>query len=245
MRTFGYLVALVFFVLACGILSYSWKVLTGVWGQGLNETSIIQVVQIAMAFIGAILTAILTATLGRSTEYLKANLSQSTNKIAEQFKADLAVKTGIILEDHRANMTKVTTTATEEFKAGLTKIGDVFRSELSQLAPRRHAAYHSMWAALNQFFRAVQKFEAGVFDTSALDAAEKACNDATGLTLLVEKEDETAFHRFWQELNYVHESGESKKDLPDGLRTIWRNEGRQIGERYEELRTTFGTRLRG
>jgi hypothetical protein len=101
-----------------------------------------------------------------------------------------------------------------------------------------------MWAALVQYFRAIQKFEAGVFDDAKLKAAEKACEDASGQALLVEQADDDAFHNFWQEMNRLHELGDDKRELPDGLRTLWRNDGRALGNLYYEVRQLFADRLR-
>ncbi|TCR65605.1 hypothetical protein [Bosea sp. BK604] len=241
----GYLLSLFFLILGGGLLYLSWDQLVALSGtQGVAPERLAQMVQIAMAFVGAIAAAILTATIGRSNEYLKSKLAQSVNDATETLRQELALRTGKALEDHKGDINRATAEFTERLKSDLAKTGDTFRAELSQLAPRRHAAYHAMWAALAQYFRAVQKFEAGVFDASALEAGEKACSDATGQTLLVDQEDDATFHQFWQELTYVCETGELKKDLPDGLRTLWRNEGRKLGERYDEVRTAFATKLR-
>jgi hypothetical protein len=134
--------------------------------------------------------------------------------------------------------------STEGLKADLTKSGDTFRAELNQLAPRRHAAYHAIWAALSQYFRAVQKFEDGIFDENALKLAEKACVDAGGLTLLVDKADDETFHSLWQELTFLYETGEGKRSLPADLRTLWQDEGRNFGKHYAEVREIFAARLR-
>ena len=46
-----------------------------------------------------------------------------------------------------------------------------------------------------------------------------------------------------QELTRLHEIAEEKRDLPDGLRTLWRNEGRMLGQHYQEVREAFANRL--
>ena len=99
-----------------------------------------------------------------------------------------------------------------------------------------------MWAALSQYFRAVQKFEDGVFDQDALKLAEKACVDASGLTLLVKKADDETFHEFWQQLNFLYETAEQKRS-PDDLRALWQAGGRNLGSSYSGVREIFAARL--
>jgi hypothetical protein len=212
MTYLGYLVAVILVVLGGGLLASGWGTLHQ--ATVLDVKNLLLLIQVAMAFVGAIATAVLTATVGRSNEYLKAELTKSVNA------------------------------STESLKADLTKSGDAFRAELNQLAPRRHAAYHAIWAAVSQYFRAVQKFENGVFDEDALKTAEKACVDASGQALLVDKADDETFHRFWQELTFLYETGEAKRGAPDDLRTLWRDEGRNLGDRYAEVREIFAARLR-
>jgi len=223
----GYLVALILFALGVGILATGWTTIQQ--APLLDHKNLLSLAQIAMAFVGAIATAILTATVGRSNEYLRARLNESVNDATERLKADL---------------TESVNASTELLKADLTKSGDVFRAQLSQLAPRRHAAYHALWAALVQYFRALQKFEAGVFDEAALKAADKACNDASGLSLLVDQADDDLFHTFWQEMTRLCELGEEKRQTTDELRTLWQNEGPNLGIRYHEVRQTYADRLR-
>jgi hypothetical protein len=221
----GYLVAAILFALGVGILVTGW---TTIQAPVLDPKNLLPLVQVAMAFIGAIAAAILTATVGRSNEYLRSELAQSVANTTENLKAAL---------------TESVNASTERLKADLTKSGDVFRAELNQLAPRRHAAYHAMWAALSQYFRAVQKFEGGIFDESALKQADKACVDASGLTLLVDKVDDETFHSFWQQLNFLYETAEQKRS-PDDLRALWQNEARNLGNGYSEVRESFAARLR-
>lgn len=237
----GYLVAVILVALGCGILASAWTTIHQ--APLLDQKNLLLLAQVAMAFVGAIAAAILTATIGRSNEYLRSRLTQSVNASTETLKAELAKQVNASTETLKADLTKSVNASTELLKADLTKSGDAFRAELGQLAPRRHAAYHTMWAALAKYFRVVQKFEAGVFDEEELKAAEKACDEASGQTLLVDQVDNDTFHNFWQELTYLYETAEPKKDLPDGLRTLWRNEGRNLGTHYEEVRQNFAARL--
>jgi hypothetical protein len=220
--------------LGFGILVSEWTTLQRT--PLLDQKNLLSLAQIAMAFVGAIAAAVLSATVGRSNEYLRARLNESVNASTEKLKADLAESVNASTE---SELTTSVNASTELLKADLTKSGDVFRAQLSQLAPRRHAAYHAIWAALVQYFRAVQKYEAGVFDEAALKAAEKACEDASGQALLVDKADDDTFHDFWQEMNRLREQGEERRDLADRLRTLWRNEGRALGNRYHEVRQIF------
>lgn len=243
MRLIGYLVAIILLALGFFVLVEGWNTITS--KQTLDTKDFLLLVQVAMAFIGAIAAAILTATVGRSNEYIRSALNQSVAEATAKLNAQLGEETGKSLAAFTAELTKWNNLAIEEFKAELTHTGDVARSELNQLAPRRHAAYHTMWAALTQYFRALQKFEAGEFDRDALVTAEKACNDANGLTLLVEQADDDLFHDFWQELTFVFETGNKRSDTPDGVRTVWRNEGRELGDHYLQVRKAFAARLRG
>ena len=60
----------------------------------------------------------------------------------------------------------------------------------------------------------------------------------------MDKVDDETFHSFWQELTYLYETGEEKHDVPDELRTLWTNEGPNLGNRYQEVRESFAARLR-
>jgi hypothetical protein len=242
MTFIGYLVAAILVALGLDILASGWTTLHQT--PVLDQKNLLLLIQVAMAFIGAIAAAILTATVGRSNEYLRSTLAQSVNDTTERLRADLTKSVSASTELLKADLTRSVNASTEFLKADLTKSGDTFRAELNQLAPRRHAAYHALWAALAKYFRAVQKFEAGVFDEDALKEAEKACDDASGQSLLVDQADDDAFHNFWQEMTRLYEIGEEKRNLPDGLRTLWRNEGRDLGNHYQEVRQIFATRLR-
>jgi hypothetical protein len=238
----GYLVAAILLALGFGILVSGWTTLQE--APVLDQKNLLSLAQIAMAFVGAIAAAALTATVGRSNEYLRSRLSEAVNTSTERLKAELAGSVSASTEKLKAELATSVNASTEKLKAELTKSGDVFRAELNQLAPRRHAAYHVMWASLVQYFRAVQKFEAGIYEEAKLKEAEKACEDASGQALLAEQADDDTFHDFWQEMNRLHELGEDKRELPDGLRTLWRNEGRELGNRYHEVRQIFANRLR-
>jgi hypothetical protein len=238
----GYLLALILLALGFGILASGWTTIQQ--APLLDHKNLLSLAQIATAFVGAIAAAVLTATVGRSNEFLRARLADSVNASTEKLKADLAESVNASTENLKAELATSVNASTENLKAELTRSGDVFRAELNQLAPRRHAAYHAIWAALVQYFRAVQKFEAGVFDEAALKAAEKACEDAGGQALLVDQADDDTFHDFWQEMNRLRELGEEKRELPDGLRTLWRNEGRALGNQYHDVRQIFADRLR-
>jgi hypothetical protein len=242
MIALGYLIAVILLALGVAILASGWTAFHQ--ESVLNQKNLLLFVQIAMAFVGAIAAAILTATVGRSNEYLRSKLAQSVNDTTEMLKADLNRSVNDTTERLKADLAKSVNETTERLKADLTKSGDAFRAELNQLAPRRHAAYHVVWAALAQYFRAVQKFETGVFNEGELKAAEQACNEASGQTLLIDQTDDDTFHDFWQELARLSDIAEKKRELPDGLRTIWRNEGRNLGNRYQEIRRIFGDRLR-
>jgi hypothetical protein len=242
MIALGYLVAVILLALGVGILASGWTTLHQ--ASVLDQKYLLLFIQVTMAFVGAIAAAILTATVGRSNEYLRSKLAQSVNDTTEILKAELTQSVNDTTERLKADLTESVNETTERLKADLTKSGDTFRAELNQLAPRRHAAYHAIWAALAQYFRAVQKFEAGVFDEGGLKAAEQACNEASGQTLLIDQTDDDTFHVFWQELARLSEIAGERRELPDGLRTIWRNEGRNLGNRYQEVRQIFGDRLR-
>jgi hypothetical protein len=155
----GYLVAVILLALGFGILASGWNTIHQ--ANALDQKGLLVLVQVAMAFIGAIAAAILTATIGRSNEYLRSRLTESVNDTTERLKAALTESVNASTERLKADLTTSVNASTERLKADLTKSGDTFRAELNQLAPRRHAAYHAIWAALAQYFRAVQKFEAG------------------------------------------------------------------------------------
>jgi len=83
-------------------------------------------------------------------------------------------------------------------RADLVKSGDVFRAELAQIVPTRHAAYHAMSATATMYYYALQKFEADVFAEDEIEVADKACEDALGNALLADKADKDPFYDFWQ-----------------------------------------------
>ncbi|MCW1994793.1 hypothetical protein [Bradyrhizobium diazoefficiens] len=237
----GYLISIILFAFAAVIIVASWDTLLA--APKLDLKSLLTLVQAALAFIGAITAAILTATVGRSNEYLKARLTQSVNEATTRLNAELAQSVNASTERLRAELTASVNESTQLLQAELTRSGDVFRAELDQLVPRRYEAYHAIWAALTQYFRAVQKFEAGIFDEGTLKAADKACDDASAHTLLVDQIDRDTFHALWQELTRLREIAEEKRDLPDGLRTLWRNEGRMLGQHYQEVRERLANHL--
>ncbi|WOH58512.1 hypothetical protein [Bradyrhizobium sp. BWC-3-1] len=237
----GYLFTGVLLALGVAIIIASWDTLNALPKLDLKYLSTL--VQAAMAFIGAIAVAILTATVGRSNEYLKVRLTQSVNAATAKLNAELTRAVNASTERLRAELTASVNESAQLLQAELTKSGDVFRAELNQLVPRRYEAYHAIWTALTQYFRAVQKFEEGIFDEDILKAADKACEDASGHTLLVDQIDQDTFHNFWQELTRLYEIAKEKRDLPDGLRTLWRNEGRTLGLHYQEVREAFANRL--
>ena len=131
------------------------------------------------------------------------------------------------------------TKSVETTKAGLTKTGDEFRAVLGQVVPRQHAAYHAMWAAVSQYFSALQRFETGEYPELDLKEAIKACEVARGQALLADPEDEAKFGAFWQEATYIRETAEKRLDTPDGVRAVWIANGVQLGKKYLELREVF------
>lgn len=241
MIAFGYLIAVILIALGLGILASTWDALHQL--PKLDQKALVALTQAALAFTGAIATAIFTASIGRSNEYLRAQLNQSVAEATTRLNAELTQSVNASTESLRAELTTSVNASTARLEAELTRSGDIFRAQLNERIPRRYAAYSTIWAALSQYFRALQKFEAGIFDQEALKAAEKASNDASGQMLLVERTDQDAFHELWQELTRLHEIAEDKRDLPDGLRTIWRNEGRNLGVRYQAVRDVFTKRL--
>jgi hypothetical protein len=238
----GYLIAIILLALGVIIITSGWTTLQQ--ASVFDEKNLLLLIQIAMTLVGALAAAIITATVGRSSEYLRSRLSQSVADSTERLKADLTKSVNETTERLKSDLTTSVNASTERLKAELTKSGDVFRAELNQLAPRRHAAYHALWAALAQYFRALQEFEAGIFDEVALTSAEKACEDASGQSLLVDQVDYETFHNFWQEMTRVYEIGQDKRQTANGLQTLWRNEARSLGDLYHTVRNTFADRLR-
>jgi len=182
----------------------------------------------------------------RSNLHLQAQLNQAVNQSTETFRAKLAKETGIQLEQVRSELTNSVNASTERLKAELTKSGDEFRARLGQIVPREHAAYHSMWAAASQYFRALQKYEDEDqgYPEQELQEAEKGCEKALGEALLALEEDEEQFHDLWQDMNYLREKGYERRGTSDGLRSLWREEGRRLGEKYKSLRASFASRIR-
>lgn len=243
MTFIGYLFTGVLLALGVVVIVASWDTLLA--APKLDLKSLLTLVQAALVFIVTIAAAILAATVGRSNEYLKARLTNSVNDATTRLNAELAQYVNASTERLRAELTASVNESTQLLQAELTRSGDVFRAELNQLVPRRYEAYNAIWSALTLYFRAVQKFEAGIFDEGTLRAADKACEEASAHTLLVDQTDQDTFHALWQELTRLREIAEEKRDLPDGLRTLWRNEGRMLGQHYQEVRETFANRLLG
>lgn len=226
-------------VLLAGLGGYAlymgWSTVSSI-GQ-LQKNEAILLTQIGVTFISGIAIALLTAAFARSNETLKSELTKST----EELKNRLARETGTAITTLNSELMK----SVEGVKAGLTKVGDEFRAELGQVVPRRHGAYHGMWAAASQYFSALQKFEAGVFAEDELKAANTACEVARGQALLADNEDEGRFDAFWQEMHFIFEKGEQRKGTLDGIRSLWLAEGRGLGDKHEELRDAFAKKLLG
>ena len=99
----GYLVAFVLAALGVGILATGW---TSIQAPVLDPKNLLPLVQTAMAFVGAIVTAILTATVGRSNEYLRSKLTQSVNETTEKLKAALTTSVNKSTERLKADLTR-------------------------------------------------------------------------------------------------------------------------------------------
>ncbi|MGL3111926.1 hypothetical protein [Bradyrhizobium sp. BR 1432] len=143
----GYLISLVLVAFGVVIIVASWDTLLA--APKLDLKSLLTLIQAALAFIGAIAAAFLTATVGRSNEYLKARLTQSVNDATTRLNAELAQSVNASTERLRAELTASVNELTQRLQAELTRSGDVFRAELNQLVPRRYEAYHAIWSALN------------------------------------------------------------------------------------------------
>jgi hypothetical protein len=126
-----------------------------------------------------------------------------------------------------------------------TKSGDEFRAALNQIMPKKVDAYHSMYSAASQYFRALQNFEINEFNEADLDVADKSCKDADGKALLADDDARDAFYDFWQLCTDLKERGEKRKDTPEGLRTIWRDgRGRQLGQEFNRFGSLLSNKLK-
>jgi hypothetical protein len=239
---FLYIVAALIFLLAVDVIITGWTNLKQISDLDFQKNYVL-FVQITITFLSGIALAILTAAFGRSNERFRMKLTEAVNETTEKLRARLAQDTGTFLATLNSELTKSVNASTEKLKAELTMSGDQFRAKLDQVITKQHAGYHALWAAASKYFRALQKFEAAQFADQELKDADKACEEAHGQSLLIENKDESVFYDFWQEAAFLHEKGEAKRDLPEGLRSIWREEGRALGNKYDQLRELFKERL--
>jgi hypothetical protein len=237
----GYILAVVLAASGVLVIVEGWSTISH--AGHLESKDVIPFLQVVVTFISAIVVAILTATFGRSNLRLQADLGKSVNAATETLKSKLTAETQASLAHLNSELSKSVAESTERLKADLVQSGDVFRAELAQLVPKRHAAYHAMWAAASMYFRALQKFEGGVFAADELKAANTSCEGALGQALLADQADKDTFTDFWQECNFLFEKGEDRKDTPPGLTSLWRNEGRNFGRKFEELQDMLSKRL--
>jgi hypothetical protein len=117
------------------------------------------------------------------------------------------------------------------------------KSRLGQLVPKRHEAYHAMWRAATEYYMALNKLQLGSFPEEEIKEADKTRNVAFGESLLALREDVDNYYSYMQEANYLKERAEEIKDNPDALKSLWRENGREFGLRYEGLRVQFYNRL--
>jgi hypothetical protein len=113
------------------------------------------------------------------------------------------------------------------------------------LVPKEHEAYHAMWRAATEYFRALQELEVGKFAARQLEQAEQASSSAIGQSLLAQPEDIDMFYSFWQGCVALRETAYLHHTHPKELEHLWGEKGKQLGGEYLALRERFVAHLRG
>jgi hypothetical protein len=267
MKWIGYVLAVVLIALGVQIIVSACGSLTTV--SHLEVKDYLLFIQITMTFVTAIGLAVLSFASSRSTVQLQAQLQKAASEFTVQLQADLARQTAEATTKLQAGLARETATSTAKLQAGLSretaeavellraklmessehvraelnKSTEDFKSRLGQIIPKQHEAYHSMWKAVSQYYRALQGYEDGKYAEKELLEADRLCSDAHGQSLLAEPGDVQRFDEFWQEANYLKEEGEAIRQNASGLIELWRSEGRTLGRRYNALREEFSKRL--
>jgi len=102
-----------------------------------------------------------------------------------------------------------------------------------------------MWKAIDAYFRALQNLEVGEFSDEKLKKADEYSDDALGKSLLTEEEDCNEYYNFLGEVERLRELASKRRGDAEELEKLWKDNYREIGASYEELRKKLGARLRG
>ena len=166
-------------------------------------------VQITITFLTTVGLALISLAGARSTEALRAQLALTVNEATEKLRAELQQRS-------------------EDIKA-----------RIGQIVPREHEAYHAMWKAASDYFRALQHLQDGEYPEKEITQAEESCKEAVGKSLLAQQEDIDSFYQFWQSATYLKDRASSDRGRRAALIKLWDDEGRQFGVQYSDLRDRF------
>ena len=220
-----------FYIIAVIVLVVAYPILLTTWidykiKPTLDAKDYLYLVQITLTFLATVGVGILSIANARSTIVLQGQLNTAT----ETLKADL--------------LTHVNT-ATENLRARLTRETDDLKTRLGEIIPKEHEAYHAMWKAIDAYFRALQNLEVGEFSDEKLKKADEYSDDALGKSLLTEEEDCNEYYNFLGEVERLRELASKRRGDAEELEKLWKDNYREIGASYEELRKKLGARLRG
>jgi hypothetical protein len=221
----------VFYVIAVIVLLVAYLILLSTWinakiNPTLETKDYLFLVQVTLTFLATVGVGVLSVANARSTTVLQAQLSIET----ERLKADLL--TGV-------------NNKTEELKAQLTRETDYLKTRLSEIIPKEHDAYHSMWKAADAYFRALQNLEVGEFSEEKLTKADEYSGDALGKALLAKNEDCDAYYGFLGEVDVLRESASKHRGDDKELQKLWKDNYKKFGASYTALKEKLSARLRG
>jgi hypothetical protein len=217
-----YAIAVILLLVAYPILVTTWisyKI------TPLEAKDYLVLVQITLTFLATVGVGILNIANARSTVLLQGQLTQAT----ETLKADLQTHVNDVTENLRARLTRET---------------DDLKTRIGEIIPKEHEAYHAIWKAADAYFRALQNLEIGEFSEDKLKKADEYSEDALGKSLLAEEEDCNEYYKFLGEVERLRESASKVRGDPKQLEQLWRDNYKQLGNEYEELRKKLGARLR-
>lgn len=241
MRRASYILFTFIVIILLVALGIVWKVTYD--NQWIDKSNIVLAIQTTILFINVLVSIIATGFMNRSTERMKINLTKSSSIDVETYKIEINSAATKAIEELKSKLSLSVNTSTENLKSELNKSLEQFKANLQQLTLKRYDGYHALWSTASQYFYALQDFEIGKYAEESIALADEACKAAFEKSLLVKPEDESAFQDFLQEATFLAEKGRQRKDFPQGLQSIWRGNGRELGLQLINLREKYSKSL--
>lgn len=119
------------------------------------------------------------------------------------------------------------------------------RARLAQVGAREHEAYHTMWKAINRYYRALKDFlEVGDYNEKDVEDAVNSCKEAEDTSLLIEPLLVDEFYSYWQHATFIAETARENTIYPDTIKDLWRAENEEFTRKYFQLKEKLSNKVR-